>query len=149
MPDNQCNGHFIIQVEIWIFIVLAELVRYTRFNCSVIQSWMMMTLCSKRCMLKEGSKRRSHLNWRCTTKGCSRLNCATNGKRPVHAHTVITANLLTASKSFAQLSATPATRLRCAGWSLPVMSVPMATVATSAMHSLNKKSSWATLVPGL
>lgn len=100
-------------------------------------------VCSKRFTCVEGRRRRSPLNLRSTTKECSRLNCATNGRRQGHAHTVTTASLLMALKSSAQLSVTLATRPRYAEWSLLVISVHTATAATSAMSLLKRKDLWA------
>lgn len=109
--------------------------------------WQMLK-CSKRCTYMEERKKRSHLNLKCTTKECSRPSYATNGKRLVHVHMAIIANLLTALRSCALSSATHATRPRSVGWSLLVTFVPTVTDATSDMPSPSKRGLWVKWNPG-
>lgn len=102
---------------------------------------------SKRYMCVEGRKRKSLLRWLCITKGCSRLSCVTNGRKLAHAPMETTANLLTVLGSYVQSSATHATKLRSAGWSLLGWYAHMAIDAISVMHLLNKRKLYHNLSP--
>lgn len=101
--------------------------------------------CSKRFMWKEWRRRSSHWNSRCTTRGCLRLNFATNGSKRAVAPTEITASLLMALRSSDQFCATLVTRLRCAAWSSMASHVLMAIAATFGIHWLrpnNSRGQW-------
>jgi len=112
---------------------------YIDLIVDIRENWLLLKCCSKRYLCEEGRKRKSLLRWLCTTRGCSRLSSVTNGRKLAHALMETTVNSLTALGSFAQWSATHATKLRSAGWSLLALCARMVIDAISVMHLLNKR----------